>query len=112
MSPPIKNGVILFNISLFPYNTPIPKGASILWPENTRKSASKSCTSIFICGILCDASTTTTAPFLCAYLIIFFTLFIVPKTFETWVIPTIFVLSVILLSISSSESSNFSLIYI
>ena len=57
--------------------------------------------------MLCEASTITIAPFLCAYLIIFLTLFIVPKTFETCEIPTIFVLSVILLSISSSESSKF-----
>ena len=81
-------------------------------PENTKKSASKSCTSIFICGILCDASTITIAPFLCAYFIISFTGFIVPKTFDICVIPTILVLSVILLSISSFDISKLSFIYI
>ena len=111
MSPPIKNGFMLFNNFSFPYNTPIPSGANILCPENTTKSASKSCTSIFMWGMLWEASTITTAPFLCAYFIISFTLFIVPSTFDTCVIPTIFVLSVILLSISSFDNSNSSFIY-
>ena len=91
---------------------PIPSGASILCPENTKKSASNFCTSISMCGILWEPSTTTIAPFLCAYFIIFSILFIVPKTFDTCVIPTIFVLSVILVSISSSDISKLSLMYI
>ena len=66
-------------LSRFPYKTPIPSGANILCPENTKKSASNSCTSIFICGILCEASTTTIAPFLCANSMIFFTGLMVPK---------------------------------
>ena len=66
ISPPIIKGLIVSNISFFPYSTPIPSGANILWPENTKKSASNSCTSIFIWGILCDASTIIIAPFLCA----------------------------------------------
>ena len=45
-------------------------------PENTRKSASKSWTSIFIWGILWEASTITIAPFLWAYFIISLTFII------------------------------------
>ena len=112
ISPPIRKGVILFNNSFFPYRTPIPSGASILCPENIKKSQQSFSTSIFICGILCEASTITIAPFLWAYFIIFSILFIVPNTFETCVILTIFVLSVILLSISSSVISNSLFMYI
>ena len=64
VSPPVKNGVILSSNSFLPYKTPIPNGANILCPEKAKKSASKACTSIFVCGMLCEASTITTAPFL------------------------------------------------
>ena len=45
ISPPERNGGILFKRSSLPYSTPIPIGASILCPEKATKSASSSFTS-------------------------------------------------------------------
>ena len=111
MSPPKLNGSILFSISSFPYNTPMPIGASILCPDNTKKSASRSWTSIFMCGADCAASTTMIAPTSWALWAIFFISFIVPKTFDTCVTATILTPGTILLFISSSDNSQFSFVY-
>ena len=81
----------------------MPIGESILWPENAKKSQSMSRTSTFMCATLCEPSTTATAPTLCAFLTIFLTSFLRPRTFETCVTATIFVFSVIFVSMSSSE---------
>ena len=64
-----------------------------------------------MCGTLCEPSTITIAPTECAFFIISFIGFIVPKTFETCVIPTILTPGTIFLSISSVVSSPFEFVY-
>ena len=103
------NGGIASSSSCLPYNTPIPIGPMSLWPENAKKSAPSSCTSIAICGVLCAPSTTTTAPKLCALSAIFLTGFTHPRTFDTCPTASSFVCSLIpALMVSSVSVPSFS----
>jgi hypothetical protein len=56
MSPPYKNGSEDSKRCRLPYSTPVPKGASILWNENARKSTSSACTSVNDPGTSCAPS--------------------------------------------------------
>src|SRR5437879_4761931 len=67
----------------FAIKAPLPIGASILWPENAKKSQSIACTSTRRCGAACAPSTTATAPAACANLMSCATGFTVPSEFET-----------------------------
>ncbi len=62
MLPPPCHGGVSANASSVPYSTPMPVGPKILWPENTKKSAPVSETSIGMCGIDCAPSIRTRAP--------------------------------------------------
>src|SRR5439155_1196254 len=66
ISPPPRSGSVASKSSCFPYKTPIPVGPSILCPLNARKSASRLCTSMGMCGAAWAASTTQMAPTSCA----------------------------------------------
>ena len=90
-------------------------GPKTLWPEKAKKSAPSSCTFTGMCGVLCAPSTTMTAPFLCAMAATSCTGYFRPRTFDTCVIATIFVRSVMSDSIclrstlpSGAHSINFS----
>ncbi len=72
----------------------MPVGAKSLWPERTKKSASRSCTSTFMCETDCAPSTSTRAPTRCAISTIVFAGVTVPSAFETCVKATILVLRI------------------
>src|SRR3989344_4575953 len=82
----------------------MPVGANILWPENARKSQSRSRISTFMCGTDCAASTIRSAPMLCAFFASSLIGLIVPRTLEQCVIEIIFVFFVI--SFSAAFISN------
>ncbi len=83
------------------YKIPIPVGASILCPENTKKSQPIFLTSIFICGAICAASTKRLILYFFAIFPIDSKSFIVPKVLFIPEMLISFVFSVISFSISS-----------
>ena len=56
------NGGIASSSSRRPHSTPMPDGASILWPVATKKSTPSACTSTAWCGADCAPSSSTSAP--------------------------------------------------
>src|SRR5450830_794554 len=83
--------------------TPMPVGPNTLWPEKTKKSASRSCTSTRMCETDCAPSTKALAPTRCASSTISLIGVTVPSAFETCVTATILVRSLSSLRYSSSR---------
>jgi hypothetical protein len=69
----------------------MPVGPKILWPENTKKSASSACTSTGMCETDCAPSTSVRAPARCAIATISRTGTTCPSALDTCVTATIFV---------------------
>ncbi len=77
------NGGISSRISRRPHSAPDPGGPSVLWPEKTKKSQSRSWTLTGSCGAAWAPSTSTNAPAACALATISLTGLIVPMPLLT-----------------------------
>ena len=90
MLPPVMKGGIASSSARWPHSAPMPDGPSILWPDSARKSTPSATTSTGMCGTLCAASSTTSAPASCAMRLISATGLIVPSALLTWLMATSF----------------------
>ena len=88
MLPPVMNGGIASSSSRRPQSAPMPDGPSILWPERAAKSTPSAATSTGMCGTLCAASRTTSAPACVGRAAISATGLIVPSALLTWLMAT------------------------
>ena len=88
ISPPPRKGSIACSTAGRPARHPMPVGPHSLWPVNTRKSASIAAASTGMCGTLCVASTSASAPASCAMATMSATGLMVPSTFEECTTPT------------------------